>query len=123
MGTTRKAPSGPKHGACRHHEPYASAPAGWLCFAQASAPTDDELLDRMLWADDIEAARTAYRAAWAASLAIPATGIGIGGPVDSGQWVKAATPTAYAADLIDKRNGQNIAEPVSFADYQEEAAA
>lgn len=65
MGTTRKAPSGPKHARCVHHEAYATAPAGWLCFADASAPTDDAILERMVWADDIEAIRAEHRRQWA----------------------------------------------------------
>ena len=65
MGTTRKAPSGPKHARCVHHEAYATAPAGWLCFADASAPTDDAILERMVWADEIEAIRAEHRRQWA----------------------------------------------------------
>jgi hypothetical protein len=63
MGT-RKAPTGAKHAACRHHEAYATAPAGWLCFSDA--PSEDDVLGRMIWADEIETARAGHRAAWAA---------------------------------------------------------
>jgi len=66
MGTTRKAPTGARHARCVHHEAYATAPKGWLCFSDETAPTDDAILDRMLWADELTAVADAHRAAWAA---------------------------------------------------------
>ena len=70
------------------------APAGWLCFGDTLAPTDDDILARMLWADEIEAARTTHRAAWAAFQAetVPT---GISGhaprPYDAGVFVPTET--------------------------------
>jgi hypothetical protein len=55
---TRKAPSGPKHARCVHHEPYPEAPGGHLCFAD-DRPDDDAILGRMVWADQLSAIRAA----------------------------------------------------------------
>jgi len=78
----------------------------------------------MVWADEIASARDAYHAAYVESLGLPSTGIGYGTTRDADtRWLAAATPRAYSADLIDKRNGESIAEPVSFADYTGEAVA
>lgn len=71
---TRKAPTGAKHARCVHHEAYPSAPAGWLCFSDETAPTDETIIERMEWADELEAARVAHRAAW---LALSATADGM----------------------------------------------
>lgn len=68
MGT-RKAPNGTKHLRCVHHEAYATAPAGWLCFSDETAPTDDAIIGRMLWADELETARAEHRRQWAERLA------------------------------------------------------
>lgn len=61
----RKAPSGAKHARCVHHEAYAAHPLGWLCFATETVPTDDDILARMLWVDEIEAIRAEHRRQWA----------------------------------------------------------
>lgn len=147
MGTTRKAPSGVKHDACRHHEPYASAPADWLCFSDASAPTDETILERMVWADDLEASRAAHRAAWAERLALAPTGEtghaprpydpGIFVPTDSAlrpmtaeelaesERAEAATAAAWRAAMIrnPKTYGMTRQQADRLAAYGEAEAA
>lgn len=111
MGT-RKAPTGPRHAFCNVHEAYAGAPGGWMCFMDKRT-TEDDVLARMIFVDEIAVVAAAHHAAELERLALAPTGVGIGtvGKADTAVWAKAATPSAYQADL------GTIAEAVSFADY------
>lgn len=55
-------PTGPKHAKCQHHEPSA---LGLLCFMD-DRPTDETIIERLYWADDLAAILAAHQAAWTA---------------------------------------------------------